>query len=171
LAYGLDQGRMANPGSTIIIHYAALNPYFGEPGLLGRRVIAPLLCLRDCASCESCGRGRVAKPFYEKPILNSPYYLPTRHHALDDKGQPLEHEPILGRRRSRYLTPVPSARRRRAAAEMELPFHTQEGQPGTYNENAIVNEIRRHVGDWRAVPNPNDWGVTPATQRPRTTTI
>ena len=107
----------------------------------------------------------MAKPFYEKPILNSPYYAPTRHHALDDKGQPLEHEPILGRRRSRYLTPVPSARRRRAAEEMELPFHTQEGQPGTYNENAIVNEIRRHVGDWRAVPNPNDWGVTPATQR------
>lgn len=107
----------------------------------------------------------MAKPFYEKPILNSPYYAPTRHHALDDKGQPLEHEPILGRRRSRYLTPVPSARRRRATEEMELPFHTQEGQPGTYNENAIVNEIRRHVGDWRAVPNPNDWGVTPATQR------
>jgi type III restriction enzyme len=107
----------------------------------------------------------VAKPFYEKPILNSPYYPPTRHHALDDKGQPLEHEPILGRRRSRYLTPVPSARRRRAAEEVELPFHTREGQPGTYNENAIVNEIRRHVSDWRAVPNPNDWGVTPVTQR------
>jgi type III restriction enzyme len=107
----------------------------------------------------------VAKPFYERPILNSPHYPPTRHHALDDKGQPLEHEPILGRRRSRYLTPVPSARRRRAAEEAELPFHTQEGQPGTYNENTIVNEIRRHVGDWRAVPNPNDWGVTPATQR------
>jgi type III restriction enzyme len=107
----------------------------------------------------------MAKPFYEKPILNSPYFPPTRHHALDDQGQPLDHEPIIGRRRSKYLTPVPSARRRQAANEAEFPFHTQEGQPGTYNENVIVNEIRHHVGDWRKIPNPTDWGVTPATQR------
>ncbi len=106
----------------------------------------------------------MAKPFYEKPILNSPYFAPTRHHAIDDKGQPLDHEPILGRRRSRYLTPVPSAKRRHADAP-ELPLHTQEGEPGTYNENAIVNEIRRHVGDWRVLTNPADWGVTPTTQK------
>ena len=107
----------------------------------------------------------MAKPFYEKPILNSPYYPLPATMRWTTRGQPLEHEPILGRRRSRYLTPVPSARRRRAAEEMKVPFHTQEGPPGTYNENAIVNDIRRHVGDWRAVPNPNDWGVTPTTQR------
>lgn len=106
----------------------------------------------------------MAKPFYERPILNSPYFAPTRHHAIDDKGQPLEHEPILGRRRSRYLTPVPSAKRRQADAP-ELPLQTQEGEPGTYNENAIVNEIRRHVGDWRTLSNPADWGVTPTTQK------
>nr|WP_304363649.1 DEAD/DEAH box helicase family protein [Jiella sp. LLJ827] len=97
--------------------------------------------------------------------MNSPYHPPHHHHCLDDQGQPLDHEPIRGRRRSRYLTPVPKARRRRGAEQGELSLHTQEGEPGTYSENAIVNEIRTHLERWRSIPNPNDWGVTPATQR------
>ena len=31
----------------------------------------------------------MTKPFYAEPILNSPYLPPTRHHALDEDGQPL----------------------------------------------------------------------------------
>lgn len=107
----------------------------------------------------------MAKPFYEKPILNSPYTPPLRHHCLDDQGQPLDHAPLPGRRRSKYLTPVPRARRRRGAEQSELSFHTQEGEPGTYNENSVVNEIRTYLESWRSLPNPNDWGVTPVTQR------
>lgn len=107
----------------------------------------------------------MAKPFYERPILNSPYYPPTRHHCLDDQGQPLDEPPLNGRRRSKYLTPVPRARRRRVAEQAELQLSTQLGEPGTYNENAIVNEIRRHLDQWRALPSAKDWGVTPTTQR------
>ena len=48
--------------------------------------------------------------FYEQPILNSPYEEPTRHHALDDEGQPTDEPPVSGRRRSELITPVPKPR-------------------------------------------------------------
>ena len=34
-----------------------------------------------------------ASPFFEQPILNSPYDEPTRHHSLDAEGQPLDEPP------------------------------------------------------------------------------
>lgn len=36
----------------------------------------------------------MTKPFYQDPILNSPYLVPKRHHALGQDGQPLDHPPI-----------------------------------------------------------------------------
>ena len=47
--------------------------------------------------------------FFEQPILNSPYEPPTRHHALDKEGQPLDLPPVAGRRRSELITPVPKS--------------------------------------------------------------
>jgi len=55
--------------------------------------------------------GIMTKPFYADPIANSPYRPPTRHHALDDEGQPLDSPPVSGRRTSKYLVPVPRGRR------------------------------------------------------------
>ena len=34
-----------------------------------------------------------------------------------------------------------------------------------YDVTAAVNEIRRHVDQWRSIPSPSDWGVTPETAR------
>jgi len=34
-----------------------------------------------------------------------------------------------------------------------------------YNPTPIINEIRGYVETWRSIPNPKDWGVTPATAR------
>lgn len=96
--------------------------------------------------------------FYERPILNSPYRAPTLHHPLDDNGQPLEGEPIKGRRPSRFIVPVPASRKKAAAAQASLDLET-------YTENALINEIRGYVAAWRAIPNPADWGVTAGTQR------
>ncbi|MBE1203692.1 BPTD_3080 family restriction endonuclease [Aminobacter carboxidus] len=110
----------------------------------------------------------MTKPFYAEPILNSPYLPPTRHHALGDDGQPLEHPPIEGRRRSKYITPVPKARRSKSGAgrsQASLAFDAPEGGESGYNPTPIINEIRGHIESWRALPNPNDWGVTPVTQR------
>ncbi len=53
-----------------------------------------------------------AMSFYDQPILNSPYGVPTRHHALDDDGQPLDLPAVDGRRRSKLITPVPRAKKR-----------------------------------------------------------
>jgi type III restriction enzyme len=54
--------------------------------------------------------------------------------------------------------PVPASRKKAAAAQASLDLET-------YTENAKINEIRGYVDAWRAIPNPGDWGVTPATQR------
>ena len=96
--------------------------------------------------------------FYERPILNSPYVPPSLYHPLDDTGQPIEGEPIKGRRPSKFVVPVPASRKKAAAAQASLDLET-------YTENAKINEIRGYVDAWRVIPNPGDWGVTPATQR------
>jgi type III restriction enzyme len=100
----------------------------------------------------------VTNSFYERPILNSPYAPPSLYHPLDDTGQPIEGEPIKGRRPSKFIVPVPASRKKSAAAQASLDLET-------YTENAKINEIRGYVHAWRAIPNPADWGVTPATQR------
>jgi hypothetical protein len=58
--------------------------------------------------------------------------------------------------------PVPAARRRGPKqAELEL-FDEVSGTK--VDKNALVNEIRTHVSQWRDLP-PSQWGVTPETQR------
>ena len=110
----------------------------------------------------------MAASFYDTPILNSPYACPTRHHVLNEEGQPLDQPPAPGRRRSELITPVPRAKKTKKStqASFVLPdaadLTTAEQE---YNPTSIINEIRSHVADWRALPNPKDWGVTPATAR------
>lgn len=96
--------------------------------------------------------------FYERPILNSPYRAPEWHHPLDDDGQPLEGEALRGRRPSRFVVPVPAARKKASANQASLDL-------GSYSENALVNEIRGYVDRWRTLRNPVDWGVTAVSQR------
>ncbi len=107
--------------------------------------------------------------FFEQPILNSPYEVPTRHHALDADGQPLEQPPVPGRRRSELITPVPKPRKKqRKSGQTSFVLPDAQGlstEEQEYNPTPIINEIRSYVASWRALPNPADWGVTPATQR------
>jgi type III restriction enzyme len=107
--------------------------------------------------------------FFDQPILNSPYEPPSRHHALDDEGQPLNLPPIDGRRRSKLITPVPKARKKQTKSEQAsfvLPdTHGLSTADQEYDSTSIINEIRDYVTSWRAIPNPAHWGVTPSTQR------
>ncbi len=106
--------------------------------------------------------------FFERPILNSPYEYPAQHWELDESGQPTNR--ILdSRRRSALITPVPTPKRRRKSkdqAEMVLDagagLSTAEQE---YNPTPIINEIRSYVTDWRNLPNPDQWQVTPETAR------
>lgn len=112
----------------------------------------------------------MAKPFFERPILNSPYEAPTQHHALDKDGQPLDQPPIQGRRRSELITPaVPKPKKQSGKARQDdLTLGDAAGLSSpdqAYTTGRLINEIRGHVASWRALPNPADWGVTPATQR------
>jgi type III restriction enzyme len=106
--------------------------------------------------------------FFERPILNSPYSYPDRHWELDDDGQPTNQ--ILPKRRdSKLLTPVPKPqKRRRNANQPAFVFDSGHGlstEEQEYNPTPIINEIRRYVEDWRNLPNPDQWQVTPETAR------
>ena len=46
-------------------------------------------------------------PFYDRPILNSPYEYPYRHWELDETGQPTQ-QVIDSRRGAEFITPFPS---------------------------------------------------------------
>lgn len=110
-------------------------------------------------------------PFFERPILNSPYFEPLLHHALDEDGQPLNEPPRQGRRRSELITPVPKPRKKKrkaADAQASLQLQSEDGissEEQEYNPTPIINEVRNKVREWRKLPSPNDWSVTPATAR------
>ncbi len=106
--------------------------------------------------------------FFEQPILNSPYEYPASHWELDDQGQPTQ-QVIEHRRRADFITPIPKPRKRKApkgqgqmVIDEGMGLSTPEQQ---YEITANLNEIRRHVDQWRELRNPNDWRVTPETAR------
>ena len=106
--------------------------------------------------------------FFEQPILNSPYEPPARYWELDAQGQPTQRI-IETRRRVDFITPIPKPRKRRVPkSQQQLVFDEGKGlstQEQQYEVTEMVNEIRRHVDQWRRLPNPNDWRVTPETAR------
>ena len=71
--------------------------------------------------------------------------MPELHHPLDDNGQPLEGEPTQGRRPSRFIVPVPASRKKIAAQQASLGLET-------YEENALINDIRRYVDECASCP-------------------
>ena len=106
--------------------------------------------------------------FFERPILNSPYAYPARHWELDKDGQPTQ-QIIDTRRRAEFITPIPKPRKRKGGAEQgALAFDEGVGLSSDkqlYDYTAIINAVRMEVDKWRALPNPNDWRVTPETAR------
>ncbi len=106
--------------------------------------------------------------FFEQPILNSPYEAPTRHHELKD-GAPTN-KVIHRRRKCDLISPYPKPRRRgRAGVQSELGQSNQDAIDGdaglNYDLTEFVNGIRAQVDNWRQLPNPRDWQVSPTTQR------
>ncbi|MDD5392642.1 MAG: DEAD/DEAH box helicase family protein [Thiothrix sp.] len=105
-------------------------------------------------------------PFFEQPILNSPYAYPTRHWELDDQGQPTQ-KTIEARRRADFITPIPKPKKRKdAAPQQDLLFDIPElaSQGQKYDPTSLINELRKYVDDWRKLPQ-KDWKVTPETAR------
>ena len=110
----------------------------------------------------------MSNPFFDHPILNSPYQCPLKHWELDESGQPTQK--IIDRRRAAdFITPIPKPKKRKsAAAQKDLVFDEGKGlstEKQQYDPQSIINEVRGHVETWRALPNPSQWQVTPETTR------
>src|SRR6202041_3224599 len=110
----------------------------------------------------------MSDPFFEKPILNSPYSIPGRHWELDAQGQPTQ-KIIETRRRADFITPIPKPKKRKSSAKQEeIVFDEGKGlstKDQQYDATSIINELRQNVDQWRALPNSNQWQVTPETAR------
>jgi len=107
--------------------------------------------------------------FFSKPILNSPYQAPSKHWELDNKGQPTQLI-IAQRRKAEFITPIPKPKKRKGSVEQQQLFDFEENDSLSsaeqrYDPTPIINELRKNVEDWRKLPNPNDWLVTPETAR------
>jgi len=111
----------------------------------------------------------MADDFFTKPILNFPYEYPARHWELDDKGQPTQ-KLVEQRRRAEFITPIPKPKKRKGAEKQSQLFEFEEldaisSSDQRYDPTPIINELRTSVGQWRKLPNPSDWLVTPETAR------
>ncbi len=107
--------------------------------------------------------------FFEKPILNSPYAYPSRHWELDAEGQPTQ-AIIERRRRAQFITPIPKPKKRKGGTGQQQQIVFDEGaglssSAQQYDPTSIINELRQHVDQWRALPNSGQWQVTPETGR------
>lgn len=98
----------------------------------------------------------MSNPFFDAPILNSPYEYPDRHWELDTDGLPTQR--ILERRRGAdFETPaVPKPKTLQSNAQADL------GLEGSEAHAAIINGVRQEVDKWRRLPE-DQWRVTPET--------
>lgn len=106
--------------------------------------------------------------FFKKPILNSPYEYPAKHWELDANGQPTQRI-ISSRRSAEFITPIPKPKKQKTkVVQAELVLDEGKGlstEKQLYDPTSVINGIRQHVDEWRAIPNENQWRVTPETAR------
>src|SRR5258706_9977398 len=104
----------------------------------------------------------MANPFFEHPILNSPYDIPQRHWELDAQGQPTQ-KIIETRRRAEFITPIPKPKKRRSSAgtnQGQIVFDEGKGLSTArqqYDQTSVINELRSYVDAWCALPTQNLW--------------
>ena len=106
--------------------------------------------------------------FFEHPILNSPYDYPARHWEMDEHGQPTQRT-IEARRTAQFVTPIPKPRKQKhSPVQDDFEFEDGTGVSTSsqrYETIPVINELRQQVDEWRRLPSPNDWLVTPETAR------
>jgi type III restriction enzyme len=108
----------------------------------------------------------MSNPFFDRPILNSPYEYPRRHWELDEAGQPTQ-KIMDARRGAKFITPIPKPKKRKAAAQTVLVFDEGRGlstKERQYDPTSIINEVRGYVDAWRQL-SPDQWQVSPETAR------
>ncbi|MEJ7738021.1 MAG: DEAD/DEAH box helicase family protein [Chitinophagaceae bacterium] len=110
----------------------------------------------------------MSNPFFERPILNSPYEYPLKYWELDEQGQPTQ-KVVDKRRPAQFITPIPKPRKQKGKSkQQELIFDEGKGlstDKQQYDPTSIINLLRAEVTKWRNIPDPNQWQVTPETAR------
>ncbi len=107
----------------------------------------------------------MSNPFFEHPILNSPYNYPNKHWELDKDGQPTQ-KIIESRRKAEFITPIPKARKQKKKSQNELDFGDETGistAKQKYEAIPVINRLRDEIDKWRKIPDKNKWGVSPET--------
>ncbi len=106
--------------------------------------------------------------FFKQPVLNSPYEYPSKHWELDRDGQPTQRIKN-SRRPADFITPIPKPKKRQTSdTQTELVLDEGKGlstEKQQYDATMVINRIRQQVDEWRAIPNENQWRVTPETAR------
>ena len=106
-----------------------------------------------------------SNPFYDHPILNSPYECPNRHWELTHDGVPTPNIKEF-RRPADFITPIPKPRRQRQVQATLLTIKTAKNistKNQKYHKD-IINRIRNKVAEWRKLPE-SKWHVTPVTAK------
>ena len=100
--------------------------------------------------------------FAQSPVINSPFRAPERHFLLNDDGSPTG---VMqqGRRPSAYFVPIPPARKKGRARQVELALEEDRGGE-RITQNDFINEVRGYVERWRDLP-AAQWGVSHETAR------
>ena len=109
----------------------------------------------------------MTNPFFERPILNSPYEYPKLYWELDEQGQPTQRV-IETRRPAEFITPIPKPRKRKDKSQAQIIFDEGKGlstKEQQYDPKSLINLLREEITKWRVIPNASDWGVTPETAR------
>lgn len=107
----------------------------------------------------------MSNPFFDHPVINSPYKYPSCHWELDNTGQPTQ-KIIQSRRAAEFISPIPKPRKQKGHAD-QLPLFVSElsTQEQEYDHTVLINAVRQEVDKWRRIPSPNHWRVTPETAR------
>ena len=90
----------------------------------------------------------------ENPIINSPFFEPTKQFAFDDYG--IKNEVIDGRRPSSYFIPIAGAKKTKSGQQVIDTEWTKD----RIEENRFINGVRSKVRVWRESGYP---GATPTT--------
>jgi type III restriction enzyme len=113
----------------------------------------------------------MSNPFFDHPILNSPYEYPNRHWELDATGQPTQRI-VEWRRKAEFITPIPKPKKRKKEKEVakQLDITLDEGKEIStasqqYDATSVINNVRKEVDFWRTITNPAKWNVSPETAR------
>lgn len=106
----------------------------------------------------------MSTPFFDRPILNSPYSYPGRHWELDETGQPTQ-QIIEQRRKAAFVTPVPKPRGQQGQGGLQ--FGDEMGLSDEFDQYELyssINSVRQEIDIWRNMPQ-STWQVTPETAR------